>query len=273
MSITQSIVNGSQTALSVGGGNFLTQSGAVRRHTFHRSLVLAEGESADAWREVTAAQKAQIEAKDAGRKRPEQAIIDECVKAGLSWNEETWLFGLNGVDDLTENDALEIMRSASNWCRYPIGTVPSMAYSNIRTHFTLGGHGNALGGVTMRDTFRQCMKLEVSIIGGGNYSVFNNTYTNCASLKKIVLRNEYGASYTASTFAGCVKLESFWTGTAINGNISFPDSPKLTLASVTNVVQKCQANAVLTLHPSAYARVTDEIFEAAAAKNVTIASA
>ena len=62
-------------------------------------------------------------------------------------------------------------------------------------------------------------------------------------------------------------------------DLSLADSPKLSVESVRYIIENRWSDGVfgqmaftLTLHPEAYARVTDEIFAAAAEKQITIAS-
>ena len=74
-------------------------------------------------------------------------------------------------------------------------------------------------------------------------------------------------------FQGCRSLESVEIRNLM-ANISFGQSPKLSLASIEYMVNNCHSSAAITitLHPTAYARVTDELFALAAEKNITIAS-
>ena len=62
-------------------------------------------------------------------------------------------------------------------------------------------------------------------------------------------------------------------------DLSLADSPKLSVESVRYIIENRRRDGAfgqmaftLTLHPQAYARVTDELFALAAEKNITIAS-
>lgn len=186
---------------------------------------------------------------------------------------------LNGVS-LTYADAINIMLSASVEHNYPTNVAPSMAVIGIRTHFPLKGIGNGLGAVSLLKTFKYCRLLEVSIINGGNFSSLAETYYGCTALKKVIIGNEYGANYDGSTFGKCTSLEDFLTSSAINSNINFVYSPKLSLASMQNIVLRGKDGITITVHPDVYAKLTDEtntewhkVLIDAAAKNITFATA
>ena len=103
-------------------------------------------------------------------------------------------------------------------------------------------------------------------------------FSGCRKLRKIdghFSSAGLSAAKVDGMFRGCEALEEvrlYWFP-----SISFADSPNLSLASVEHYVANTSGSAdkpkVLTLHPTAYARVTDELFETAASKNITIASA
>ena len=61
----------------------------------------------------------------------------------------------------------------------------------------------------------------------------------------------------------------------LHSDISFADSPLLSMASVSYMVEHATGSSAITitLHPDAYARVTSAILAAANAKQITIASA
>lgn len=287
MSIAQTIVNGSQTAISVGGGNFLTQSGAVARHTFHRSLVLAEGESADAWREVTPAQKAQIEAEDAARTRPPQTFIDywnaSCVYCEFNgivdrfgeYVEESYLFELCGTL-LTYEEALEV---APMFTREIMATYMENKYCNLMVR-AIPAVPCSSWGCSYKHTFAASIKLErirfSAKTAGGLVRITDGSmmFLACSALKVIegtLYINEN--ANTEAMFSQCVKLREVRIITL--KSLSLKDSPELSDESIAYLINHREGSKAITvtLHPTAYARVTDELFETAASKNITIASA
>lgn len=108
--------------------------------------------------------------------------------------------------------------------------------------------------------------------------LIRNMFIGCTALKEI--RGEIIPQYAtvasdyANAFYGCVSLKEVRLQ-GIKVGISFADSPNLSLASISFMVTYAQnaSPITITLHPTAYARVTDELFALAASKNITIASA
>lgn len=310
MSITQTIVNGSQTAISVGGGNFLTQSGTVARHTFHRSLVLAEGESADAWREVTAAQKAQIEAEDAAWTRPPQAFID-------MWN-SVWTVRckFNHFDPLKDHvlgkydpenapDAQHPFRAYDDvWLSYEealrvieeyqwapgqtnLGGCLQAAHSRVAVPFVFGAHSQdvrlASIAVYNDDIEEVCFAFGVSYAHGFQISKLDTAFHATASkLRKIhgILPVRADCTFNAWV-AGATNLESFRLY-GLAGDIIVSACPKLNLETFRYMITKAANTKAITIkvHPEVYAKIGDEgneewhaLLDKAASKNITIASA
>lgn len=108
----------------------------------------------------------------------------------------------------------------------------------------------------------------------------DEAFNGCRKLRSILTTlvdfNGNSAMYWwRNAFKNCVALEDVKI-LGLKGPVSFGDSPLLKLDSLQYTVEHVDTTAtgvVITVHPNVYARVTDEIFEAAAAKNITIASA
>lgn len=267
----------------------------MRRHTFHRSLVLAEGESADAWREVTPAQKAQIEAEDEARPATDWAFVEEWRRWGTvqewagdrhysDYDEARDCFSLNGITDIDWPEARAIMAYA-HYTRFITRNTNSQDetqwafaghwFCTIRTVFPLdfkGGGYTGLGG----GLFAGWTGLEVIEVANCNFRSRYSMFKNCTKLRRVNglrLASNY-ADWNNNMFDGCPALVEVYCK-HLNTDLSLKDSPLLSMESVKYLIsQRWGTNSItLTLHPSAYARVTDEIFEAAALKNITIASA
>ena len=81
------------------------------------------------------------------------------------------------------------------------------------------------------------------------------------------------ANQVGNPFGQCHALENIRLS-YLSINISFADSPLLSLASIQYMVDNA-ANTTpitITLHPDAYARLTDEIITAATAKQINFAT-
>ncbi len=280
-----------------GGGNFLTQSEPTNFHTFAPSVYCLTADISK-WREVTAAERTQIEAQDSKWVRPPQEFIDrwnhrgrvpvvggEFKKVG-QFNESTGFFELNGFTDIDYSEALEIDRlylgrteatSMLNWffgqavrCRtlFPIYTV---SWEPLNTH----------------TAFRMCPSLQricfmsvapASNVGNGVFryelilSDGGGMFDGCYSLEVIEAKLTFYSknSPCGNMFRNCKKLHEVYVEP--QSNISLADSPVLSETSMAYMVSHGTAGITITLHPDAYARVTEEVFAAAAQKNITIAS-
>ena len=102
---------GSFTEIYVGGGNFMTESEPTYFHTFHTRKMLTQGESTDDYMEVTPQQRAALEAHDATYEKPDASfIVMWNLACGIygCYNEATGYFELNGLTDITYQQALSI---------------------------------------------------------------------------------------------------------------------------------------------------------------------
>lgn len=258
----------------------------MRRHSFHRSLVLTEGESASEWREVTPAQKTALEAEDEGRKDPPRAFIDlwnaSCVYTDYNritdrfgeYVEDKGLFELCGTL-LTYEEALEI---APLFTRSIFADYMDHRYTSLLVR-ALPAVPVSAWGCSYVHTFGACLNLErirFAKTNGGLVRISNALYMFLGCLKLHTIEGTLYINENANTesmFDNCEKLREVRIITLTS--LRLAQSPELSDESIAYLVNNRQGSKAitLTLHPTAYARVTEEIFEAAAAKNVTIASA
>ena len=108
-----------------------------------------------------------------------------------------------------------------------------------------------------------------NVVGSDMYAAFSG----CRRLREIqgVIISPY-ADYSAA-FNYCERLEEVRLQ-GVSKSVNFGASPNLSFETVSYLVANASNTAAitLTLHPTAYARVTDELFALAAEKNITIAS-
>ena len=97
-------------------------------------------------------------------------------------------------------------------------------------------------------------------------------FDGCTALETIEARIIFSAKTVdvSTMFRGCSNLKEVFI--VPRRSISFSDSPLLSEASMTYMIANGEAGITLTLHPDAYARVTDEMFALAAERQITIAS-
>lgn len=279
MAIQHRIVNSSLTEIYTGGGgNFMTENYPTNFHNRYRKKILVGAESIDNFKEITPAEWDAIEAEDAGWNEPDKGFILQAQASGMDYNPATGYFELNGLTDITNQEALVIHDTPvlydKDYNKTYLGT------RKLRTNICA---------VTTNDYLDYDIsyfasgqdKLEVARITlnpKGIRVVHNNSaFNNCAKLRKIlgiIVDNTINDGYGwLNTFRGCYKLEDI----RIKGlrlSLSFKDSPLLSLESIQYTVANAANTSPITiiLHPEAYARVTDEILALAAEKQITIAT-
>lgn len=293
MAIQTRIINNYYTEIYA-GGNFITQSAPTNFHQFWTQKILTPGESIEDFKEVTASEKTALEKSDAKWEKPSDWEIAQWEmyatisnkKYGM-YNRDTGYAELNGIIDIGLDEMRTILAAApmtrlfsdSNFCM-------SMYYFNNRNldscRTCMPIYHNNRGGATGNTIFfSYAVNFEVLQFCANNYISIRRAFVNCKRLRKILgFNGSCGSSADAlsNAFVGCVALETAEVRNLWH-DVSFADSPLLSKDSVETMVRHRRADGkfasyhfTITLHPQAYARVTDEIFALAAEKNITIAS-
>ena len=279
MAINTRIVNGSHTEIYVGGGNFITQAAPTNFHRFWSSKILAVDESADLFVEVTAARRAQLEQSDDAWVRPPQCFIDQWnATAGEygCYNEATGFFELNGINGIPYAEAMEIYSCSAHVAlshtnsisaaRAIIGNAPCRTLLPLRL---------LTSSANLSEFYSGC-KAEIIRVTYGQtlwtsslYAAFND----CTKLRRIENDIYCSVNSFVMAFRHCYALEYLHLG-SLSYSLDLSDCSKLSLDSISFLIANRSGSSAITitLHPDAYARVTDDIFAAAAAKNITIAT-
>ena len=262
------------------GGYFMTQAAPTNFHRFFSRKILTADETAADFREVTAAERAQLEAKDKEWVEPSEELIMQAETIGAKWNKATGFFEFNTLIDLTAGDMRNIVLfgrasfSVNGECSDEDNT------HSIRTNWTTYSAVAATGDV--RFTFSYCSSLEIISLGAGGDSVelasadLYGFARYCTSLRRVIgtlnLRKITGST-TLELFAYCVKLRDVRLSN-LKCNLSISSCQLLSLESIAYMVEHAGNTApiTITLHADAYARLTDELIAAAAAKNITFTS-
>ena len=276
MAIQQRIVSNSLIEIYIGGGDFITQSRPTNFHQFFTRKILTPTEDISDFREVTAAERTAIEKADAAWVEPPRSFIylwnAACGTYGR-YNPDTGFFELNGIMDIGYQEAMEIMQYYTCWTR---ATLHYAFYGagGIRTLIPLKTPSES---VSIQFGFARS-SLEKIVFAGRvsinkDYDVWS-AFKACQFLR--VIEGVISAPYVKfiETFDGCYALEEVRIH-RLRNLISFKDSPLLSLESISYMVANTLTDtkaSTITLHPTAYARVTDELFALAAEKNITIAS-
>lgn len=177
---------------------------------------------------------------------------------------------------LTYKEAMAVMTAGSR----QTSTLPD-AYINqaIRTHLPRIGAGQA---AYAAQTFRSCVYLET--VEMANLNLGGAVFFDCQKLRSInktepAIYNLNG--YPSDNFQNCVSLVEIRGVLRGNCDISFSDSPLLSLSSLEYMVSRAVNTQAITVtvHPDVYAKIQDEtntewhaLLAAGAAKQITFAT-
>ena len=278
MAILSRIVNNSFPEIYVEGGNFITSAAPTNFHQFYKQKILTPAEDISDYREVTASERTALEKSDAAWERPPQGFIDECETAGAVYNRSTGFFELNGLTDLTYKSMRAVMhhsvvRANSVKGLYAHKSIPSSVCRTLLATITYGSQEDYSA------MYQFCRGLETIRIEGGygkDAEVgVSNLYYFCGGCN--ALREVYGvfslktANVQTPTY-GTPNLEGFYIKD-LHGDLRM-DAPKWRLDCIEYAVANATNTSpiTITLHPDAYARLTDELIIAAAEKQITFAS-
>lgn len=176
---------------------------------------------------------------------------------------------LNGLW-LSYKEAIKIVAYANT----PIDDVPyAFVQANVRTLIPPPTPGSGWSGHAVWKMTFVGSAIETLVFTSESYVTLDNTFHFCERLKTI--KNPIHLNrVTSGTFTRCAALEEISIAD-LHTDISFADSPLLSMTSVSYMVEHATGSSAITitLHPDAYARVTNAILAAANAKQITIASA
>lgn len=202
---------GSFTEIYVGGGNFITQSRPTYFHTFSTRKILASDEKIEDFMEVTPAQQANILEHDASFVRPPRLFIAQwnaaCGKYGR-YNPDTGYFELNGLTDITYEEAILIYSKWSNsnlireqyWGAKIRTNIPQPLRDVVNAESAFYGSSIEVVNLTYTSTgwvrcslqggiFRQCQHLKRIITPLENPGQGSLDFENCRSLEEVRIKN------------------------------------------------------------------------------------
>lgn len=236
-------------------------------------------DSIDNYREVTEAGKTALEKSDAKWIEPPQSFIDSVTAKGVVYNSATGFFELNGLNDLSYKDMLEIDKYGVMHARYNENYY--LLNNRIRTNYP------PMPSIAVENysrTFVSCTSLEVAAVR--MMYTGTETFTHCSNLR--LIKSFHGIrekGLTDDIFRGCDKLErieGFKFGYMNKDcTVNLQSVPCIDLWTLTNLVASKkeewkQYEVTVTVHPDVYAKLTDEanaewfqVFNDAAGKNIT----
>lgn len=205
---------------------------------------------------------------DEGLDKAKRAVFnDEWTVAGGTVIVSGVTYGLNGINDLTYEEALKILLMSGNWRCESDNYNYKFRQIDCRTIFPI----KATGQSSIDYLAYKSLNLEVIAFASGLIIRSLNCYdafNGCKRLKKIMGEIKVNLDVRFyRVFDGCEKLEDV-TIRHIHNNISFKDSPLLSIGSISYLVTYRQdSNPItVTVHTDVYAKLTgDTTNEAAAA--------
>ena len=245
--------------------------------------MLTGDENIEDFKEVTDAQKTALEASDAKWKRPSDYMIEQfnllanrLLTDYGRYNVDTGFFELGTVINLTVDDVREILFSPNAiFYRLTSAVGTSLMYKRkVRAIFPMALSEGASGYCDLTTMFHTCEKIEEIILLPGYIKDTFRAFYNCYKLRVLSLASYNTLSAFGETFSNCSSLEIIKAFPSYNCSISFSQSPKLSLDSLKRVIaaKSGDKSTTLTLHPTTFARLTEEIIATAAAKNIQFAT-
>ena len=180
------------------------------------------------------------------------------------YNPETGYFELNGLTDITYEEALQI------YCYYSPTAYQKNLYNSAKVRTNIPNAN--FDGYDMDLAFIFCNTIEVVRLCNDNSRVrgkFNSTYRRAGKLRRILGVMD-SPVFDNLTFEYCGALEDVKILCTFNRSIpsiNLKWSPKISLDSFNYyVTNKGQASAtIITVHPDVYAKLTGDTTNAAAA--------
>ncbi len=170
---------GQLTEIQAGGGLWLTENKATMFPKFWKKKILVGDESREDYKEVTEAEKVQIEAKAEAYEKWTPALIKqwdvECGEYGR-YNPTTGFGELNGLFDITADQAIRILSAGRLPKDYPNSWYRQL---EIRTNLV----NKAQAGSILNFTFYLNTYLETVIILTSE--IGNHCFKLCTRLKSI----------------------------------------------------------------------------------------
>ena len=273
MAIQSRIINNSLTEIYVGGGNFITQSFPTNFHQFWTKKILTSSENIEDFKEVTSAEKTTIENKDKEWKEPSEEMVAHIASLGVRYNASTGFFECGDVYDLTEAQA----RATDMALRYIYNTDNAVFMFAGTSLYVYPDIPIYAGGAYIKggSLFHSDGQLKyVNLSRTKKFNGMSMMFRYCPELRTIQgLKMAPGCPTPKKPFEGCSKLENLELA-YLSTDIALPDSPLLSLASIQYMIDNAANTSpiTVTLHPDAYARLTDEIITAATAKQINFAT-
>lgn len=239
---------------------------------------MLEDETVADFKEVTAAERSAIEAADAKWTRPPQSFIDSWNNACIDprtkqvvgqYNESTGYFELNGLTDITYQQAMDIYRYTSNGVTMDELKVMGYGFAQFRTNLppSSGAYWVQIDNLFSLNRILEVVRLPQYYPSGVKLEPnTRSAFAECEKLREII--NVMTAPSNASnaytwyeTFRRCFALETVWIK-ELYGNISFFQCPLISSDSISYLVENrttAHTNVItVTVHADVFAKLTGD---------------
>lgn len=254
-----------------GGGKWITQSAPTNVHCFWKRKILTADESVDDYREVTEAQKTELEKSDAAWTRPSQVLIDawnrKCnyyqrensLRIIGRYNEDSGFFELNGLLDINTQEAIDILEAGD--CQRGRCQALYSCNAKMRTNFP----AEPMAGIEVGYPFYYCKNIEV--INATNI-VWRFPVFGAPRLHTIIgLADVMGDGFRIADQPSLVNL----TIMGLTRSIDLGNQPGITMESLAQIVANAKNTKEISikLHADVFAKLPPELVDSAATKNIT----
>lgn len=167
-----------------------------------------------------------------------------------SFDETTRTGTLNGISGLSLSEMTDILLAGNPTAA---GAAYHFAFNPfIRTNLWQMWYMD--GTVVGQKCFYKCANIEVAC--ASYLRVGTDTFSHCPKLHTII-GPLYGDGNNPAPFRGCASLVNL-PGFGWNGNLDISDSPLLSLASVSALIDKGKEGATITVHADVFAKLTGD---------------
>ena len=223
-----------------------------------------------------------------GWARPEgvgqAALSGLFVSRGGEYDSASGTYSLNGVTGISESEMLDIYNitaartNSPSWVELGRGTA---LRTNFGASYSIGG---ADGQVSLSSAFDGCTSLVAAAVGVSDAVILTvsnvtSAFSGCTSLVSIKgiirLPSTQSSTFWNGAFSGCVMLSDIKI-VGLASSVSFADCAALSEASVMYMVNNSSNGATaitITLHATAFGRITEEDKTTATGRSITIVSA
>lgn len=198
------------------------------------------------------------------------ACIDPLTKRAVGrYNESTGYFELNGLTDITYQQAMNIYRYTSDGVRLDGEKIIVYGFAQFRTNLppSSGAYWIQINNLFSLNRILEVARLPQYYSSGVKLKPNNRSaFEGCYKLREIInvmeAPSHVSDSYTwYGTFSGCFELETVWIK-GLYGNISFAHSPLISSDSISYLVEnRTTAHTdviTVTVHADTFAKLTGD---------------